>query len=68
MDTFTSDPTEPDEPAGSEADRLEQVEEQAGDDGIHFELPDDPEVPLEDAWEGAIPVGGDDDDEHPRDT
>lgn len=64
----TQDP-EPVEPRGTEADLAEQIApvEPIDDEPGGFALPEDPEVPLADAWEASQPVV-DDEDEQPHDT
>lgn len=57
------DPIDRVEPAGSEADLIEQGRDVAPSERERtFVVPDDPEVPLADAWEGSLEVTGEEDD------
>jgi hypothetical protein len=51
------------EPAGSEADLIEQATDHEGEPEPETVRTTDPEVPLEDAWEQGQPVDGDDEDD-----
>lgn len=60
---------DPVEPRGTDADLAEQVRpvEPGRDDDAAFALPEDPEVPLVDAWEAGQPVV-EDEDQRPHDA